>query len=158
MLTPAQIATLGTYITSQADLNSQPLSADGYFEIARLLNLPSAFIVYKSLVSLKDLADTFDWGEVSNLTSANNERVQTLGIFAPTGINPSRADIRAFFEGTFTVAGGAQTRAKLNALWRRPARRGEALFATGAGTTATPGLLVFEGLISPAEVENARTD
>lgn len=156
MLSPVQIVVLGTYITSQPDLNSQPLTEDGHREVARLLNLPSAFIVYKTLVSLRDLADTFSWDEVGNLTTANNERLQTLGIFAPNGLNPSRADVRAFFTNTFSGAVGVQTRAALDALWRRPTRRGEQIFATGAGTSVAPGALVFEGVVTPVEVEQAR--
>jgi hypothetical protein len=47
---------------------------------------------------------------------------------------------------------GAATRDALSALWRRAATRGEALYATGTGTTATPGVLVFEGTISDANI------
>lgn len=157
MLTPAQINTLATYITSQPDLNTLPLNADGYFEIARLLNLSSAFIVYKTFVSQKDLTDAFIWSEVANLTSLNNTRLQTIGIFAPRGINPSRADVRTFFGDVFSGAVGVQTTSNLTALWRRPARRGESIFATGTGTSNSPGTLVFEGFIAPSEVEDART-
>ncbi len=159
MLTPAQIATLGTYITSQPDLASLPVSSDGNFEVARLLNLEAVptFWVYKSLVQIKDIGESFNGAELAGLTTGNISRLTCIGIFSRLGINPSRADVRAFFADVFSGAGGVLTRANLDTLWRRPARRIERLFATGTGSTAAPGTLVFEGVISPSEVEDART-
>jgi hypothetical protein len=60
---------------------------------------------------------------------------------------------------TFSGALGGQgqaTRDALDALYRRTATRGERLYATGAGTTVSPGVLVYEGNISTGDITDAR--
>ena len=157
--TPAQLATIATNIAASPDLAAQPSTADGNFEIARLYNLDATptFWVYKSLVQIKDIGEAFNGAELAGLTTGNVTRLTCIGIFSTLGVNPSRTDVRAFFADVFSGAGGVLTRANLDILWRRPARRIERLFATGTGSTASPGTLVYEGVISGAEVEDART-
>jgi hypothetical protein len=159
-LSLAQLQAIRADITASPDLAAQPNSSDGNYEVARLYNLPATptFWVYRTLVTLREIVDTMDWSEVGNLTTANNERLQSMGLWAVEGVNPasSATNIRAFFDNVFSGAVGTNTRAALAALWRRPARRAERLFVTGTGSTAAPGMLVWEGVIAPADIEQAR--
>jgi len=50
---------------------------------------------------------------------------------------------------------GATTRAALSAIMLRNAKRGERLYATGTGTTQSPGLLTFVGDITAQDISNA---
>ena len=74
-------------------------------------------------------------------------------MLSPSGVNPSLAERRAFFDEVFSVAAGATTRAQLLALWKRPATRTEKIFATGTGSDASPATLTFEGSISGTDVQ-----
>ena len=72
--------------------------------------------------------------------------------FVPT------ADVESYWDTTFSGALGGQgqaTRDALVALWRRFALRGEKLYATGTGTTVSPGSLVVEGSISNDNIVQA---
>ena len=92
------------------------------------------------------------------LSSLNATRLQTIALYSPAGINPSMSDRRTFFDDVFSGAGGVNTRAKLLALWKRNANRGEKLFATGAGSDAVPATLVIEGTIAVQDILLARGD
>jgi hypothetical protein len=59
-------------------------------------------------------------------------------VLSQTGINPSLADRRQFFDDIFSGAGGVNTRANLLALWKELATRAQKLFSTGTGTDAAP--------------------
>lgn len=157
--TPAQLQTLKTYIAGQADLNSQPNTSDGNFEVARLLNLAAAGpnnVVWKTSVPIGDVGKAFVGSELAGLTTLNHTRLQTLAIYLSAGVNPSLASNRQFFDDIFSGAGGVNTRAALLALWKRVATRGERVFATGTGSDASPAVLVMEGLIDTDDVEAAR--
>ena len=157
-LTSAQLTTLKADILANSDLNSQPNNSDGNFAIANLYNLNAspAFTVWKTLVSINAVGSAFNATELAALTTGNQSRLQTIAQYLVAGVNPSRADTRAFFDDIFSGAGGVNTRANLLALWKRLAKRGEKLFATGTGSDASPATLVFEGNITPTDVQQAR--
>jgi len=158
-LTPAQLATLKTYITNDATFNARPNDQAGATATATDLNaLTTApvFIVWKSSESIREVGKAFDGGELAGLTSLNHTRLQTLGVFLSGGISPQRANHRQFFDDIFSGAGGVNTRAALLALWKRTARRIASVFATGTGSDASPATLVFEGTVSYSDVLNAR--
>jgi len=94
---------------------------------------------------------------VSSLTTANRDRATTFLMLNPENFEPT-ADVESYWDTTFGGALGGQgqaTRDALVALWRRAATRGEALYATGTGTAIAPGVLVFEGTISDADISAA---
>jgi hypothetical protein len=72
------------------------------------------------------------------------------------GYNAALADIRAMFNDIWSGAGGTSTRASLLVLWKRPAKLGEKIYATGTGSDASPATLVVEGNISYQDVKLAR--
>lgn len=157
--TDPQVATIKAAILADPALNA---TADTYPDGARVLagllnaNASPAFIVWKSSESIREVGKAFDGGELSGLTSLNHTRLQTLGVFLSGGVSPQRANHRQFFDDIFSGAGGANTRASLLALWKRSARYIEKILATGTGSDASPGTLVFEGTITPEAAHNAR--
>jgi hypothetical protein len=79
------------------------------------------------------------------------------------GLNPSLANVRAGVADIFSGAGGVNQRAYLLSVGRRKSTRGEKLFATATaggagqrGSTANPDTMGFEGLITAADVSQAR--
>lgn len=157
-LTTAQLATLKADILADPVLAAKPLNSDGAFDIAKAYNLAAspAFTVWKTLVPIGEVGKAFSGSELAGLTTGNQSRLQTLAQYLADGVNPSILENRQFFDDVFSGAGGVNTRAKLLALWKRLATRGEKLFATGTGSDASPATLVFEGQISYQEVEQAR--
>jgi hypothetical protein len=76
-------------------------------------------------------------------------------MFNSTGtVDPSQPNIQAAFADIFSGAGaGAKgCRDHLLAMSRRKASRAERVFATGVGSTASPGKLVVEGSITLGDV------
>ena len=69
-LTPAQATALKADILANADLNIQPNTSDGAFEIARLYNLAAvpAFTVWKTNVAINNVGKAFNGAELAGLT------------------------------------------------------------------------------------------
>ena len=157
-LTSAQLVTLKADIAANSDLNTKPNNADGDLAIANLYNLNASpnFTVWKSLVTINTVGSAFVATELAGLSSLNQTRLQTIAQYLIGGVNPARSDTRAFFDDIFSGAGGVNTRAALLILWKRLAKRGEKLYATGTGSDASPATLVVEGNITPADVNAAR--
>lgn len=152
------MATLKTAIASDATLNALPNNADGNAAIASAFNAAAApaFTVWKTKVTVTQVGDNIVGTELAGLTTLNLTRLQTIVQMSDAGVNPSLSDRRAFFDDVFSGAGGVATRAKLLALWKRFATRGEKLFATGTGSDAAPATLVIEGNLTTADIEAAR--
>jgi len=157
-LTPQQLVTLKAYIDADPTLSAYPVGSDGSVAIAALLNADSApaYIVWRSNVSITDVGEAFNGGELAGLTTGNQSRLQTLALYLANGVNPSKSGVRDFFDDVFSGAGGQITRANLLALWKRTATRGEAIFASGSGTDGSPSTLVVEGAIPYQDVQRAR--
>lgn len=158
-LTDAQMVTLRAAIEADPTLNAIPNTYPaGAEQLAAALNATAspAFIVWKSNVTIGDVGRTFNATELAGLTALNHTRLQTLAIYMSSGVNPSNAPVRAFFDDIFSGTGGVNTRAALLALWKRSARRIERIFATGTGTDAAPATLVFEGTITAITAHNSR--
>jgi hypothetical protein len=154
-LTPAQLATLKAAILAETDAAFVSARTNGQTPLmASFYNEPSAFVVRRSRVMSSEIGPALNYVAVSNLTTLNRDRATTFVVLNPDFFAPT-ADVEAYFETTFggTLGGeGANTRAALQALWRRFAKRGERLYATGTGTTPSPGALVYEGDITDADI------
>ena len=143
-ITPAQYATLKAY--ALADPTAATFITNGNDpQLAEWFNAPSTKIVWRSLVPVSDVGQSFEATELSGLTSLNNDRLGTFALWNPAGATPARVDHRKFFNSIFSGAGGATTRGRLDTLWRRFATRAEAALATGTGTTQDPAVLTWEG-------------
>lgn len=154
-MTPAQLTTLAAAIAAEtypAFVAFRTAGATG--AMADFYNEASAFIVRRKRVEASEIGPVLNYVAVSSLTVANRDRATVFLTLNPEVFSPT-ADIEAYWESTFGGAlggEGANTRAALSALWRRPATRGEALYATGTGSTASPGALVFEGYITNGNI------
>lgn len=166
-LTSAQLATLKSDIQNDGALNSQPNTPDGNMVIANAYNANASpdFWVWKSRVAKNDLVTsvgpdgtTFNWTGNGFITRSAGEQTAWRELFNGTeSVNPSLANVRQAFSDIFSGTGNAQAnRTHLLAVARRKATRGEKLFATGTGSTASPGTMVFEGGLTYQDVEAAR--
>lgn len=155
---PAGLADCGNYVGLQ--VKNVPNNQDGNLCLARFYNTDAspAFVVWKTGVPLTTVGNAFNATELAGLTSLNTQRLQNLAAWLVTGVNPSLSPVRQFFDDIFSGAGGTNTRAALLALWKRIASRAERLYATGTGSDAVPGLLVFEGSLSGSDVDQARAN
>lgn len=150
-LTAAQYQTLKAAIASETNpqfVTDRTAGATG--AMAAFYNTDSTFIVWRSLVTLTACGNAFNGSEVASLTTANTSRLSAIADWSVAGINPSLADRRQMFSDIF--GSNSVTNVALLAVFKRPAKRGEALFTTGTGTTAAPGALVFEGNISNEDI------
>ena len=157
-MTPAQLQVLKTAINAETDPEFVGYRTAGQTGLmANWFNKASTFIVWRALVNISEIGTNVNYNAVGALTTANSSRVTLFFNMNPGDFNP-KADVRQFFTDTFSGAlagAGAETRAALEALWRRAATRVEKLFATGVGTDTTPGALVYVGPVSEADVAAA---
>ena len=159
-LTTAQVAVLRANILADPVLIAKCVPfGDGPFDIAVAYNLLKSplFTVWRTRVTNDELGDAMNGTEVTGLTSIKLQSLQVLSAYSGGTQNMGRLDRRAAFDAVFSAAGGVITRASMLIVWKRPATRSEALFATGTGTDAVPGALVVEGALSLTDVQRACT-
>jgi len=153
-LTDAQSQTLANGIRADADpAVVAALAQRNDTELARLYNLDSTFVVWRTSVPPSEYREAIVWTAVDGLT-AGKARIWdwiTQGMTAP--IDASKTNIR---QGIADAWGASSaTGLALQALAKRPASKAERLFVTGTGTTANPGLLTWEGPLSVNDLSNA---
>lgn len=124
--------------------------------IAAYYNEPAspAFIVWKTFVTQDEIMQAgFDWVRVDNLSVGKARIWEWLFDNSQAAINPSKANVRAgiaeCWKGT---AADLAVQAAVLAHCRRACNRVERLFATGTGSEAVPGLMTFEGMVSPFDI------
>ena len=156
-LTTAQLQTLKAAIAAETDPTFVAYRTNGdNGMMAAFYNQPSspAFIVWRTAVPQDEITQNgFDWVRVDNL-SVGKARIwewmfgNTLRVF-----NPSKANVRAGIEAVWKgTAADLAVRAAVYTHCKRAAKRCEALYSTGTGSDAVPGLLVFEGSINPFDI------
>jgi hypothetical protein len=169
-LTAAQKAAIKADVAT--NFPNAPNTVDGSQPIADAYNAAASptYWVYKSVVSVGEVGDAMDANEVAGLTTANTSRLQVFQQYAPVGFNFSVANRRVGFTSVFSGAGGVNTRANLDALWRRAATFLEKLLATASsgntgarGATTNPDTLgvgadgrYAEGTIAASEIWTIR--
>lgn len=166
-LTDAQLPALKADISSDATLNAFPNTIDGAFEIAKAYNLTATpdFWVWRSSVTKSEYVQgvgpegtTFTWVGNGFITRAAGEQMAWAEIFNHVqACNPSLPNVRQAFTDIFSGTGNAATnRTHMTAVSRRKATRGEKLYASGTGSTASPATMGFEGQITFQDVYKAR--
>lgn len=157
--TQSELNTLKTAVQAEPSI-ADCVSTGNDICVADWLNSKSTFIVWRTSVSKNEYqtstgpttGTTFDWsGTGGYIARSAGERDAWNSMFSATGsVNPSRANVIAAFNDIFsgTGAGAVANRALLLDLSKRAATFAEKILATGAGTQANPGKLVFEGSIS----------
>lgn len=174
-LSTAQIAILKTAIA--ADVNVAAfLAAGATGAIQNYYNTAGSFVVWSTGVNVSDIYDKIVWAnmtpaDVPDATATWTNRalscqgkqfnIQTL-LQGRQTLDATKANLRAGLQDALTNipsgVGGALVGggwAAVNLVLQRMATNAEKLFATGTGTTASPGLLVFQGAISDYDVIQA---
>lgn len=153
-LTPAQCATLKTDITNDATLTTARTERqDDVIATAYNATASPTFWVWKSKLSRSNiLLDTSVDGTTFDITGLTVRTMQEVlafqALFDPiTSLtNPMNPKVRSNFAALQN--GAAPQPANIThmlASARRTVNRLERLYATGTGSTGTPGLMVFEG-------------
>ena len=160
-MTPAQLLTLKAALLAETDpafVAARAAFATG--AMVEWLAQPSPFIVWRTRVAEQEITSQVSpegtvWSWTTYINRSAAERDGWARMFNGTyTINPSLPQVRAAFADIFSGTGQAAVdqRAHLAAISKRPALRGERIFATGTGTLATPGLLTVEGAIGEYDI------
>jgi len=157
-MTPTQLQTLANHIRANADPDVvAALAIRNDTELARLYNLDSAFIVWRKAIPSMEMGKTVIYNALAAMTTANTSRVSLFMDLNRESFDGS-SDLDAYFADTFGGAlngQGANCRAALAAMLRRAATICEQIFATGTGTTQSPGDIVVEGSVTTSEIGQA---
>jgi hypothetical protein len=167
-LTAAQLATLKAYVNANHSGQQDQTVADA-------MNAPHApdFWVWRTAVTKAELVSstsvdgtTFNWTGAGFITRSQGERDAWRELFNGTQtVNPTLANVRQAFLDIFSgaTAPAPANRTHLATVSRRKATVAEELFATGTGSTASPGVLAtgptgayVEGPLTAANVSEAR--
>lgn len=167
-LNPPNYLTIRNAINADPTMSAMIDGPDSQASIANLFNQPAVpnFWVWRTSVDLGEIvsvttADGTIWSWTSYIARSQGERDAWREMFATTGkINFAQANIIQGLNDIFSGAGAAPAaqRTHLFTTGRRLATRGEKLFTTGTGSTAAPGLLVFEGALTPQDISQARAN
>jgi len=159
-LTQAQQATLKTYIEASPTWMAYTHNSDGAFQIADDLKADSTFVVWRTNVSENEItgdtsgeATNWDWTVYNGLTAGEQggyERMFRDGI-----VDASKPNVRQGFVDIFNGPSGLDQRSHMAAISKRSANLLEELFATGTGTTGSPGTMTVEGSINYRAIQEA---
>lgn len=145
-----QATTLRTTALAEPSI-AQAIANGDDSSVAAWFNTASTFIVWKNSISCKELSDgAIVWTAVDALTAGKARIWEWLCKYET--INPSKANVRQGLQDAFGA--GSATVIAATPLIKRAATNAEKALATGTGTTATPGLLTFEGRISVNDVSS----
>lgn len=151
MLTTEQATTLAQAIRADTDpAVVAALEIRNDVLLADLYNAASTFIVWRTNLSPTEYREAIVWTEVDALT-AGKARIWewvTQNMTAP--IDASKANVRQGLMDCW--ASNTTTRIQLTAAAKRAATKTEKLFATGTGTSASPGTLGWEGTLTYTDV------
>lgn len=166
-LSSAQLSTLKTDLAANADTKDLPKTPDGAFAAAELYAKDASpdFWVWKTTLTRAEAVastsvdgTTFNWTGAGYITRSQGERDAFRELFNHTGtVNPSLPNVRQAFADIFSggTSPAPANRAHLLTVARRKANRGEKLYATGTGSTASPGTMAVEGTITFEDVQAA---
>lgn len=164
-LTLAQKQTLKAAILADATLAALA-AANEYSQLAAALNVDASptFWAWKSRLYRHDLTDkvspdgtTFDWGtQTGNYISRSQGERDCWRELWNTSLtcDPSNQRVRDAMANIFSGAGAGavNNRNHFLSMARRLVNRMERVFATGTGSTASPGTLVVEGTLIAQEM------
>ena len=157
-LNSQQRTLLKAYIDSVPALAVMPNNSESALLIAVELNKPAtpAFIVWRTSVQVEEvMRNGMDWTRVDNL-SVGKARIWDWMTRLGT-LDPSKSNIRAGIDATWVgTAADLAVRAVVYTHCKRSATVVEKVLAAGAGTTADPATMTFEGDIGYADVQDAR--
>ena len=157
-LTTEQLQTLAAHIRASTDpAVVATLAGRNDTEMTALYNAPTAVVVWKKRLELEEITSNgFDWVRVDNLSVGTARIWEWMFGSESKSINPSKPNIRAgiaeVWKGT---AADLAVQAVVLGHCKRTATLFESLFVTGAGTTADPAQLGWEGTLSLNDISDA---
>ena len=164
-LSDPQRVALKAHVQANSDTNT--LYVDGNLDGLRdLLNAEAVpvFWVWKTAVTREDVytlqndltvggAQTGFWNWTTYKNQGATEQNAWVQMFMGDTANVSRLNVRDGIAAIFTGSAAATAqRDHILAIGRRKASRLERVFATGTGSTASPGTMVIEGPIESTEL------
>lgn len=181
-LTTAQKQTLKAAILAETNTAFVALrNANDEQGMADFYNAQSTFVVWQTSVAIDTITDAIDWARMTPaqaipatgtdailqwqaralMCQGKQFNLQNL-LIGKQSIAASRANIRAALQDCLTALPSTAAGTNQSAGWtavqasmQRTCTVGERLFATGTGTTATPGSLVVEGTVSAQDISDA---
>ena len=151
MLTTAQQTTLAAAIRADTDpAVVAALDIRNDVLLAELYNAASTFIVWRTNITPNEYREAIVWTEVDALTAGKARIWEWVTQQMTAPIDASKANVRQGLMDCW--ASNTTTRTQLTAAAKRTATKAEKLFATGTGTTATPGTLGWEGTLSYTDI------
>lgn len=161
-LTPQQLPALKAAIAAETDPAFVEYRTNGDNGLmAAFYNEASnpAFVVWRTSVTQDEITQNgFDWARVDNLSVGKARIWEWMFANQQRVFNPSKANVRAGIDECWKgTAADLAVRAAVYVHCKRAAKRGEALYATGVGSDAVPGELVFQGSITPGDITDARS-
>jgi len=159
MLTPEQIEILRTDMLTHSALDVARLSGDDV-TLANYYNAEAspAYVVWKTRITQDEIMQNgFDWTRVDNLSVGKARVWEWMFDNGQKSINAAKANVRAGIDAVWVgTAADLAVRANVYVHCKRKATVFERLFATGAGSDASPSIMTVEGRISYAEISGAR--
>ena len=152
-MTPEQVTTIRAYVVAHPEIFKTPRfprDENGYFDgsatnaLRDYFNEDSSFVVWRTNATVRSIVENgFTWTAIDSLTVGKARIWDWMtrsygGMGGEPTINPSKTNVRQGLQDCF-----GSTQPNITPHLKRPATKGEAVFATGDGTTASPGLLVF---------------
>lgn len=152
-LTTAQRTTLAAHIRANSDPTvAAALAVRNDNAIVTVYNADSALLVWRTNIEPDEYRGALDWTEVDNLTVGRARIWEWLTQNMTVSINASKPNVRAGLNNAFN---NTTTKTNLLAIANRLATLAESIFADIA---QSPGVLVFEGLITAEDVGRALND
>jgi len=159
-MTNDQLTTLRDYILSVPAWAALPVNSDTSYFIADELRKEAspAFVVWRSSVTQDEIMQNgFDWARVDNLSVGKARIWEWLFDNQSATFSPSKINVRAGIDECWKGnAADLAVRAAVYVHCKRNANALEKLFATGAGTDASPATMAVEGGLSYQQVDQAR--
>lgn len=147
ILTDSQKQTLADHIRANTDPDVvAALAENNHTRLAELYNLPSTFVIWRNEVTPEEYRDEIKWSEVDTLGGGKARIWSWLTENMTASLDASKNNVRRGVEDAF--ANATVTRDSLIALCKGYATVAQSVFATGSGTTESPGKARVLGTLS----------
>lgn len=154
-LSDAQLPTLKAAIVAGGALYDFPMSADGDAEIRKILNSidPQPWVIWHSAVTAAMWAKAILRGG-TQLDGLSQSKRDSLLWACDRTLDCTDSVVRAAIDD---YCGTQNTlKAELQAVQKRNATRGQRVFSTGTGTSASPATSTYEFPLTDEDVHKAR--
>lgn len=147
-LTLEQLATFKAALFAETDATLVGYKTNGQTSLIRdwyNSTDPSNYVIWRNKVTLDEIMQNgFDWTQVDNQTVGKARIWEWMFSNSEKSINPSKANVRAGIDEAWKgTAAMLAVRAAVYVHCKKFASRIDKLFATGAGTDASPSVALY---------------